>query len=152
MTTIVDINNGPIQPLVYDGSMKRALIVLILISLGGGWMLYLHEHNKVVEYQRIERARTEIDRAIENNTPAVFDRIDGSIMYFRIPSKIETDTEIYVNYQEHIGTITNDTRLVQTITSWKISEIPPGTNLALDLSPDPNHTGQYIVNAIFLAE
>lgn len=122
----------------------------MLISLGGGWILYWREHNKVLDLQGQQWTKEEVAQAAIDKTPAVFEGLEGSMMYFRIPVKIELENGVFVNYEDRAALITNDTQLIQAGTNLKFKDINMGQNMSVDFYPDPQNPDQLILRAVYL--
>ena len=112
--------------------------------------MYAREHGKVVNLQQQQWTKEEVAQAAVDKTPAVFDRLDGSTMYFRIPTKVETDNGTFVNYDEKSALITDNTQLIQAGTTLQFKDLKAGQNMSVDFSPDPQNPSQNILNAIYL--
>lgn len=144
----------------YTKDMKKALavivVVLFAVAAGTGWLMYVREHRLARELGSILAAQENLTSFTEKLIPAVFKSATGSTVKFLMPVQNTDARGTFINYQEQTGTfgaagviygVTNPEHRILTLRDIRV-----GQAIRVGAESDPEHPGQYLINAIYILD
>lgn len=129
------------------------LFLAVLIAGAAGWILFLKQQKLTDVAQQQLNAYVQFRGQSEAFTPARFIRFEGDVLYFGLPVQVQRNNQTFVDYEEHAGTIIDSSDIYSVSgDNLNLSELPPGTELRLDMVAHPEDASRYAINAVYILD